>query len=67
MHTKPNSHERIPNQSREYRKARGLTQRKVTRILGFANFSSVSPGGTGRLPATMRNMFRLAANNTSLL
>jgi DNA-binding XRE family transcriptional regulator len=51
----------IPNQLRKYRKARGLTQRTVARILGFADASSISRWEQGVCLPTMRNMFRLAA------
>jgi transcriptional regulator with XRE-family HTH domain len=61
MHTKSTSHKSIPNQLRKYRRARGLTQRTVARILGFADASSISRWEQGVCLPTMRNMFRLAA------
>lgn len=51
----------ILNRLRRYRKARGLKQREVARILGFAGSSSLSHWERGvRLPSVI-NMFRLAA------
>lgn len=51
----------IPNQLRKYRKVRGLTQRAVAHILGFADASCISRWEHGIcLPSTV-NLFRLAA------
>jgi transcriptional regulator with XRE-family HTH domain len=54
-------HRPIFNQLRKYRRARGLNQREVARILGFTNAGAVSrwEHGVG-LPSVM-NLFRLAA------
>src|SRR5262245_61384933 len=49
------------NRLRKYRRARGLSQRDVARILGFADPTSLSHWEQGiRLPSA-RNLFRLAA------
>jgi transcriptional regulator with XRE-family HTH domain len=51
----------IANQLRKYRRARGLTQREVARILGFTNVSSLSRWEHGVCLPSVMNMFRLAA------
>ena len=54
------NHNRIPNSLRKYRKARGLTQKEVVRILGLKNTSTISRWEAGvRLPKPP-NMFKLA-------
>ena len=51
----------IPNCLRRYRKARGLKQKEVARILGLESASMISRWERGRcLPNTM-NLFKLAA------
>ena len=51
----------IPNCLRRYRKARGLKQKEVARILGLESASMISRWERGRcLPNTM-NLFRLAS------
>src|ERR1051326_4577424 len=61
MHTEFNIRKSIPDQLRKYRMARGLSQRTVARILGFADGSSISRWEQGVCLPTMHNMFRLAA------
>jgi len=57
---KNTKHKRIPNSLRKYRKARGLTQEDVVRILGLKNTSTISRWEVGvRLPKPP-NMFKLA-------
>ena len=51
----------ILNQLRKYRKARGLKQCDVARILGFADASSLSRSEHGVCLPSVMNMFRLAA------
>jgi transcriptional regulator with XRE-family HTH domain len=51
----------IFNHLRKYRRARGLNQREVARILGFTNAGALSRWEQGvGLPSVM-NLFRLAA------
>jgi transcriptional regulator with XRE-family HTH domain len=55
--TKPRT---IPNSLKRYRKARGLQQKEVAKILGIKNASMISRWEKGIcLPSTM-NLFRLA-------
>jgi len=49
------------NRLRKYRKARGLTQRDVARILRLADASSLSRWEHGVCLPSVMNMFRLAA------
>ncbi|HEY7326083.1 MAG TPA: helix-turn-helix transcriptional regulator [Gemmataceae bacterium] len=51
----------IFNQLRKYRKARGLNQCQVARILGLADSSSVSQWERGVCLPSLKNLFRLAA------
>jgi DNA-binding XRE family transcriptional regulator len=51
----------IVNHLRKYRKARGLKQRDVARILGLADASSLSRWEHGVCVPSVMNMFRLAA------
>lgn len=51
----------FPNCLRRYRKARGLKQKEVAKILGLESASMISRWERGRcLPSTM-NLFRLAS------
>ena len=56
--TKPKT---IPNCLRRYRKARGLNQKEVAKILGLKSASAISRWENGLcLPSTL-NLFRLAS------
>jgi len=51
----------IPNYLRKYRRARGLKQKEVARILGFKSASMISRWEKGVcLPCTL-NLFKLAS------
>ncbi len=51
----------IPNCLRRYRKARGLNQKEVAKILGLKSASAISRWENGLcIPSTM-NLFRLAS------
>ena len=51
----------IANQLRKYRRACGLSQREVARILGFTNASSLSRWERGVCLPSVMNLFRLSA------
>ena len=58
---KNSKRKRIPNRFKRYRKARGLQQKEVARILGLKSASMISRWENGLcLPSTM-NLFKLAA------
>jgi len=51
----------IPNHLRRFRKARGLSQRDVSRILGLVSTSMISRWEKGSCLPQSLNLFRLAA------
>jgi transcriptional regulator with XRE-family HTH domain len=61
MHTPPPHRPAFPNQLRKYRRARGLSQRAVARVLGFSDASSLSRWERGFCTPSIMTLFRLAA------
>jgi transcriptional regulator with XRE-family HTH domain len=55
--TKPKT---IPNSLKRYRKARGLQQKEVAKILGIKSASMISRWEKGRCLPSALNLFRLA-------
>jgi len=51
---------RIPNSLRKYRRASGLTQKKVARILGVKNTSLISRWESGFCLPKLLSVFKLA-------
>jgi len=58
---KRNSHKKIPNCLRKYRKARGLNQKEVAKVLGLKSASLISRWEKGICLPSPINLFRLAA------
>jgi len=56
---KNTKHKRIPNSLRKHRKARGLLQKEVARILRIKNASMISRWENGLCVPKPENMFRL--------
>jgi transcriptional regulator with XRE-family HTH domain len=61
MQTPPAHRPPFPNRLRKYRRARGLSQRAVARILGLFDASSLSRWERGTCTPSILTLFRLAA------
>jgi len=53
-------HKKVPNNLRKYRKAIGLKQKDVARILGLKNSGMISRWEKGRCLPSLLNAFKLA-------
>jgi transcriptional regulator with XRE-family HTH domain len=51
---------RFPNKLRKFRRMAGLSQKKVARLLGFADASIISRWECGALLPGIRHIFKLA-------
>ena len=58
---KNTKHKSIPNCLRRYRKARGLKQRDVAKVLGLKSASMISRWENGLCMPNTLNLFRLAS------
>jgi transcriptional regulator with XRE-family HTH domain len=57
---KNTKHKRIPNSLRKYRKARGLTQKEIARVLGLKNTSTISRWESGFCLPKLITVMKLA-------